>query len=68
MLILLSACLLSQPTQCHDDQIPMSYQGTNPFICLRHAQSVLAEWQAAHPELHVAKWRCAVRGTVPRDL
>ena len=45
MLILLSVCLLAQPAQCHEDRIQMSYEGTNPFVCLRHAQSALAVWQ-----------------------
>lgn len=68
MLILLSVCLLAQPAQCHEDRIQMSYEGSNPFVCLRHAQSALAVWQDTHPALHVARWRCAVRGTLPKDL
>lgn len=68
MLILLSVCLLAQPTKCHEDRIQLSYEASSPFICLRNSQSALAKWQAEHPDLHVAKWRCAPRGSIPKDL
>ncbi|GEP04846.1 hypothetical protein [Methylobacterium oxalidis] len=68
MMILLSICLLAQPTTCREDRINLSYESTNPFLCLRHSQSALANWQAAHPEWHVERWRCAPRGSLPKDL
>jgi hypothetical protein len=46
----------------------MSYEGSNPFICLRHSQSALATWQASHPDWHVERWRCAARGSLPKNL
>ncbi|AWN42461.1 hypothetical protein [Methylobacterium durans] len=68
MMILLSICLLAQPTTCREDKIDLSYEASNPFICLRNSQSALATWQAAHPEWHVERWRCAARGSQPKDL
>ena len=68
MLLLLSICLIAQPDQCREDRISMSFEARSPFVCLRHAQSTLATWQAEHPDWHVASWRCAVRGTLPKDL
>ncbi len=68
MLILLSVCLLTQPTNCREDRIQLSYEATSPFMCLRHAQSALATWQASHPEWHVERWRCASREGLPKTL
>ncbi|GJD33056.1 hypothetical protein PMNALOAF_4337 [Methylobacterium adhaesivum] len=68
MLILLSICLLSDPSQCREDRIDLSFEARSPTVCLRNSQSALAKWQAEHPEWHVNRWRCAVRGNVPRDL
>ena len=68
MLLLLSICLVAQPSTCREDRIQLSYESTSPFLCLRTAQSSLATWQAAHPEWHVARWRCAARGSLPKEL
>ena len=68
MLILLSVCMLSQPGNCHEDRIEMSYEPMSPITCLRNSQSALDTWQAAHPEWHAAKWRCAARANLPKDL
>jgi hypothetical protein len=68
MFILLSICLLSQPSQCREDRISLSYEAANPIVCLRTAQSRLAAWQAAHPEWQINSWRCAARGSLPKDL
>jgi len=68
VLILLSACLIAQPATCRDERIELSYEATSAFVCLRHAQGALATWQASHPEWHVARWRCASKETLPKDL
>ncbi|GJE60300.1 hypothetical protein [Methylobacterium trifolii] len=68
MLILLSICLLAQPDRCREDRIELSYESTSPTVCLRRSQTALADWQAAHPEWHVTRWRCALRGSLPKDL
>ncbi len=68
MFILLSICLLAQPDRCREERISLSYEAANPIVCLRNAQSRLATWQAEHPEWQVNRWRCAVRGGMPKDL
>ncbi len=68
MILLLSICLVAQPSTCREDRIQLAYESTNPFLCLRTAQSSLATWQAAHPEWHVERWRCAARDSLPKDL
>ena len=68
MLLLLSICLVAQSATCREDRIPLSYEGSNPSVCLRNAQSTLAAWQSAHPEWHVERWRCAARDSLPKDL
>lgn len=68
MFILLSICLLAQPDRCREERINLSFEAANPIVCLRNAQSRLATWQAEHPEWQVNRWRCAVRGGMPKDL
>jgi hypothetical protein len=68
MLLLLSVCLLAQPATCREDRIELSYEASSPFVCLRNSQSALAKWQGEHPEWHVERWRCAARGSLPKDL
>ncbi|GJD89111.1 hypothetical protein BHAOGJBA_2637 [Methylobacterium hispanicum] len=68
MFILLSICLLAQPSTCKEDKIDLSFEARSPFVCLRNAQSALATWQESHPEWHVARWRCVARGSQPKDL
>lgn len=68
MLILLSICLVAEPERCREDRIDLSYEASSPSICLRNSQSAIANWQAAHPEWHINRWRCAVRGSLPKDL
>lgn len=68
MLILMSVCLLSEPATCREERIDLSYEATSPVVCLRNAQSALAAWQETHPAWHVAKWRCAARSGLPKDL
>jgi len=59
VLLLLSVCLIAQPATCHDEQVQVSAGMSNPFLCLRNSQSVLAQWSEEHPEFHVERWRCA---------
>ncbi len=68
MLILISVCMIAQPSLCHDDRIEMSFDNPNPMICLRNSQSALARWQGEHPTWTIKTWRCAVKGSVPTDL
>lgn len=68
MFLLLSVCLIAQPDQCREERISLSYERTSPFLCLRNSQSTIANWQSSHPEWHVARWRCAPKGSLPTDL
>ena len=42
MLLLLSICLVAQPSTCREDRIEMSFEKSSPFVCLRNSQSALA--------------------------
>lgn len=68
MLLLLSVCLIAQPSQCHDERIEITFDNPNPYICLRNSQSSLARWQVDHPAWTIRKWRCAAKGSIPTDL
>ncbi len=68
MFLLLSVCLIAQPSHCREERINLSYDNPNPFLCLRNSQSTLARWQEEHPDWHVERWRCASKGQIPNDL
>ena len=56
--ILLTVCLLSNPTACEQKTIPVSDVGSLDQ-CLFWAQPHIAEWSVAHPKYKIVKWRCA---------
>ena len=68
MLMLLSVCLIAEPSRCYEERIPVSYENPNPFVCLRNSQATLAKWQGDHPDWTIKKWRCAAKDNLPADL
>lgn len=63
MLILLSVCLLSSPSNCHEERLNFSFETINAMACMVHSQAMIAEWQQGHPAWQVTRWRCAAPGT-----
>lgn len=68
MFLLLSVCLIAEPTKCHDERIDLTFDNPNPFLCLRNSQATLAAWQEEHPDLHVKSWRCAPKASPPNKM
>ena len=68
MFLLLSVCLIAEPTKCHDERINLSFDSPNPFLCLRNSQATLAAWQEEHPDLHVKSWRCSSKPGQPDKM
>lgn len=64
MLILLSVCLLSNPTSCHEERLNFSFERVSAMGCMVHSQAVIAEWQQGHPAWQVQRWRCAAPGSI----
>ena len=68
MLILLSVCLLSQPSACREERLSFSFEEANAFACMIRSQEKIAEWQQSHPGYRVSRWRCVARAKVSNDI
>ncbi|GLS42439.1 hypothetical protein [Methylobacterium brachythecii] len=68
MFLLLSVCLLAEPSKCHEERINLSFDNQNPAICLRNSQATLAQWAGEHPDLTIKSWRCASKAKLQNDL
>jgi hypothetical protein len=55
--ILLTACLIGEPTTCRDDKITL-LPGVSLTRCLMTAPPHLAKWSEEHPGWHVERWQC----------
>ncbi|CAN1724954.1 conserved protein of unknown function [Hyphomicrobium sp. 1Nfss2.1] len=56
--IVISACLVSNPSVCKDYRVPLAYD-VDSQRCLFEAQPHLPRWAEAHPTWQIKKWRCA---------
>jgi hypothetical protein len=61
MLILMSICMLANPSQCREERLSFSLEQASAFACMVHSQEVIAEWQQSHPAWRVNNWRCVER-------
>ena len=68
MLILMSVCLLADPTSCREERIGFSFEEASPFACVVHSQGAIASWQKDHPEWRVSEWRCVTRRAAPHRI
>ena len=68
MLLLMTICLIANPTSCREERLSFSFEETNPMACMVHAQSALADWQKTHPDWRIGRWRCVARSAVPNRI
>jgi hypothetical protein len=55
--IVISACLIADPSVCKTDAIPMLVD-VAPAKCMIGAAPFVARWGAEHPGWRVVRWRC----------
>ena len=55
--IVLSTCLISDPSICRDQTIPLTAD-VSTVRCLAMAPPHVAKWNEAHPQWRVMRWRC----------
>jgi hypothetical protein len=59
IVIILSTCLIADPSVCRDQIIPLSSEIT-AMRCVMMAPPHVARWSMEHPEWRVVRWRCRV--------
>lgn len=55
--IILSGCLIAQPTQCREFKIQTDFQMPAKY-CTMKAQPVVAQWSGEHPQWEIKSWKC----------
>jgi hypothetical protein len=55
--IILSTCLLSDPSVCREETIPLANE-VSAVRCVMTAPPHVAQWSTEHPEWRVVRWRC----------
>ena len=55
--IIISACLISDPSVCKDYKIPLMMD-VDSRLCLMHAPPHFGKWSNEHPGWRITKWRC----------
>ena len=61
------ACMLTSPGTCHEYHLLVQSAGSLR-ACTMQAQTYLAQWIAEHPNLRIARWRCAWPGQEDENL
>lgn len=59
--IILSTCLLADPSVCREQTIPLSSQ-VSATRCAMMAPPHVARWSVEHPRWRVVRWRCRTGG------
>ncbi|WP_334146488.1 hypothetical protein [Hyphomicrobium sp.] len=55
--IILSACLIADPTQCRDFKIPLD-TSMDALHCAMAAPPYFAQWAEEHPQWQIRRWTC----------
>lgn len=56
--LIVLACTLANPSVCREYHLLVQSSGSLR-ACMMQAQPYLAQWIGDHPNLRVARWRCA---------
>ena len=60
--LILTVCSVSEPKACHQEEYTFAAEGDLKH-CMFEAPPYIAQWSESHPNLKVAKWKCAWPGT-----
>lgn len=52
-------CMLSSPSDCHNERPAYQEPYENVLMCVREAQFVAAKWTGDHPQWGVRRWTCS---------
>lgn len=58
MFLIITACLLSQPTECKDHYIQI-FEEINEQQCMAQAMVTVAKWTGDHYEWTPKGWKCS---------
>jgi hypothetical protein len=59
--LIMTVCSVTDPNSCKIQEFTFEAHG-DLRSCMFEAQPFIAEWSGKHPDLKVAKWKCAWPG------
>lgn len=60
--LLVSVCLIADPSRCKDVNLVYSAETLTPMQCLMGAQAEIAKWVESHPQWTARRWTCQKAG------
>jgi len=64
--LVLSVCLLADPTRCKEVSLVYSAEGLTPMQCVMMAPPEIAKWAEGHPNYFAKKWGCRPAGRLAK--
>lgn len=60
--LVVSVCLLANPSQCKEVSLVYLAEGTTPMQCMMASPTEIARWSESHPKWFARKWACRPAG------
>jgi hypothetical protein len=60
--LVVSVCLIADPTRCKDVSLVYMAEGMTPMQCLMASPAEIAKWAEGHPNWFAKKWTCRSAG------
>jgi hypothetical protein len=64
--LVVSVCLLDDPSQCKDISLVYSAEGVTPSQCLMMSPAEIAKWSEGHPKWFAKRWTCRPAGRLAK--
>lgn len=64
--LVISVCLLSDPTRCKDVSLTYFNDGASPMQCMMKSQIEISKWAEGHPKWFAKKWSCRRAGQIAK--
>jgi hypothetical protein len=65
--LIVLVCSVATPSVCREEHLLLQTQGSLDG-CMVQAQPYLAQWIGDHPDLQIARWRCAWPESEGKDI
>lgn len=60
--LIVSVCLIDDPSRCKDVSLTYSAEGMTPMQCLMASPAEIAKWSEGHPKWVAKRWTCRPAG------
>lgn len=57
--IVLSVCLLANPSDCKEISLAQMGEKVTPYACMFRGQVTASRWAKENPQYKIAKWKCS---------